>query len=93
MKLANGIVVGLTDPQVGKDLRLGLRKSTCARFTTVLGPGSDGYHEDHVHVDLAERTGGHRMCQWDVREPGEEPVAAVPLPVPRPASANHDDKD
>ena len=93
VKLANGTVVGLTDPQVGKDLRLGLRKSTCARFTTVLGPGSDGYHEDHVHVDLAERTGGHRMCQWDVREPGEEPVAAVPLPVPRPASANHDDKD
>jgi hypothetical protein len=93
MKLANGIVVGLTDPQVGKDLRLGLRKSTCARFTTVLGPGSDGYHEDHVHVDLAERTGGHRMCQWDVREPGEEPVAAVPLPVARPASANHDDSD
>jgi hypothetical protein len=93
VKLANGTVVGLTDPQVGKDLRLGLRNSTCARFTTVLGPGSDGYHEDHVHVDLAERTGGHRMCQWDVREPGEEPVAAVPLPVPRPASANHDDKD
>jgi hypothetical protein len=93
VKLANGIVVGLTDPQVGKDLRLGLRKSTCARFTTVLGPGSDGYHEDHVHVDLAERTSGHRMCQWDVREPGEEPVAAVPLPVPRPASASHDDKD
>ena len=93
VKLANGIVVGLTDPQVGKDLRLGLRKGACARFTTVLGPGSDGYHEDHVHVDLAERTGGHRMCQWDVREPGEEPVAAVPLPVPRPASANHDDKD
>ena len=93
VKLANGTVVGLTDPQVGKDLRLGLRKSTCARFTTVLGPGSDGYHEGHVHVDLAERTGGHRMCQWDVREPGEEPVAAVPLPVPRPASANHDDKD
>ena len=93
VKLANGTLVGLTDPNVGKDLRLALRKSTCARFTTVLGPGSDGYHEDHVHVDLAERTGGHRMCQWDVREPGEEPVAAVPLPVPRPASANHGEND
>ena len=93
VKLANGTLVGPTDPNVGKDLRLGLRKSTCARFTTVLGPGSDGYHEDHLHVDLAERTGGHRMCQWDVREPGEEPVAAVPLPVPRPASANHGEND
>jgi hypothetical protein len=93
VKLANGTLLGLTDPNVGKDLRLGLRKSACARFTTVLGPGSDGYHEDHVHVDLAERTGGHRMCQWDVREPGEEPAAAVPLPVPRPASANHGEND
>lgn len=93
VKLANGTLVGLTDPNVGKDLRLGLRKSACARFTTVLGPGSDGYHEDHVHVDLAERTGGHRMCQWDVREPGEEPAAAVPLPVPRPASADHGEND
>ena len=48
--------------------------------------GSDGYHENHVHVDLAERVGGHRMCQWDVREPGDE-AAQVPLPQPRPASA------
>ena len=93
LKFANGTVVELTDPRVAKDFRERLRKNACARFTTVLGPGSDGYHEDHVHVDLAERAGGHRMCQWDVREPGEEPVAAVPLPVPRPASASHDDKD
>jgi hypothetical protein len=58
----------------------------CGRFTTVLGPGSDGYHETHIHVDLAERRGGYRMCQWDVRDPA--PVAAVetaiPLPPPRP---------
>jgi hypothetical protein len=89
-KLVNGTVVELTDPQVSKDYRLGLRKATCGRFTTVLGPGSDGYHENHVHVDLAERTGGHRMCQWDVRDPEEEAAAqahAVPLPTPRPASA------
>ena len=57
---------------------------------TVLGPGSDGYHEDHVHVDLAERAGGHRMCQWEVREPRRGACRPpVPLPVPRPASANH----
>jgi hypothetical protein len=86
VKLANGTVVGLTDPNVAKDFREGLRKMTCARFTTVLGPGSDGYHEDHVHVDLAERRSGYRICHWDVREPGEEPavVAHVPLPRPRP---------
>ena len=74
----------------GLGLRLGVRKTVCARFTTVLGPGSDGYHENHVHMDLAERASGHRMCQWDVRDPEEEAAAqahAVPLPTPRPASA------
>ena len=46
-----------------------LRDSACHRFTTVLGPGSDGYHEAHIHLDLIERRQGYRMCQWDVREP------------------------
>src|SRR5262249_26724040 len=85
-KLVNGTVVELTDPTVAKDFRERLRKDTCARFSTLLGPGSDGYHENHVHVDLAERVGGHRMCQWEGREPGEE-AAHVRLHGPRPASA------
>jgi hypothetical protein len=99
LKLASGKVVELTDPQVSKDFREGLRGSVCARFTTVLGPGSDGYHEDHVHVDLAERRGGYRICEWNVLEPpppqageGKEGAAAVlvdtvPLPRARPIHA------
>src|SRR5262249_18484171 len=75
-KLANGKLVELTNPLVAKDLRESLKKATCARFSTVLGPGSDGYHEDHVHVDLAERRGGYRMCQWDIREEGDAPPAS-----------------
>ena len=43
--------------------------SVCARFSTVLGPGSDGYHEEHIHLDLAERRNNYKVCQWDVREP------------------------
>jgi len=44
-----------------------LKESACARFSTVLGPGSDGYHEDHVHLDLAQRRGGYKICQWALR--------------------------
>jgi hypothetical protein len=35
----------------------------------VLGPGSDGYHEEHIHLDLAERRNGYKLCQWEIREP------------------------
>ena len=80
--LGDGSLLRLTDPQVARELRNRLRDAACARFSTVLGPGSDGYHESHVHLDLAERRSGHRMCQWDVREPGE-PAAAEPVPLPR----------
>ncbi len=70
-------VVMLTDVKASKELRLGIRESVCARFSTVLGPGSDGYHEEHIHLDLADRRGGYRICQWDVREP-------PPPPLPKP---------
>ena len=82
LHLANGVIVEPTNAAVAKDFREAMRRSACARFMTVLGPGSDGYHENHVHVDLAERTRGYRMCQWEVREPAA--VASVPLPLPRP---------
>src|SRR6202040_408634 len=89
LRLANGKVVELTDPQVPKGFREGFRKSACAQFTTVLGPGADGAHEDHIHVDLLERRGGYRICEWDIHEPGEAPsvsthVASIPLPRARP---------
>ena len=28
-------------------------KAACGIFSTTLGPGSDGYHEDHLHLDTA----------------------------------------
>ena len=84
LKLDNGTVIDLTSPIVAKDFRERVRAAACGRFSTVLGPGSDGYHESHIHLDLAERRGGFKMCQWDVREP---PVAmSVPLPLPRPGT-------
>jgi hypothetical protein len=83
LTLANGKAYELTDVTVSKDMRERLKASACARFTTVLGPASDGFHENHVHVDLAERRSGYRICQWAVRDASD----ATPLPRERPADA------
>lgn len=32
-----------------------VREAGCGPFTTVLGPGSDGYHKDHFHFDVIRR--------------------------------------
>ena len=77
-KLANGKMVELTDVNVAKEWRESLRASACVRFHTVLGPGSDGNHETHIHVDLAERRSGYKICQWDVREPVKVAEKAKP---------------
>lgn len=91
LTLADGRFISFTDVNAPKDVREALRDSACARFTTVLGPGSDGHHEAHIHLDMLERRGGYRICQWAVREPPPPPptVASVngetiPLPPPRP---------
>ena len=33
-------------------------KAACGIFGTTLGPGSDGYHEDNLHYDIASYRGG-----------------------------------
>ena len=35
-----------------------VHKGACGIFGTTLGPGSDGYHEDHLHLDTAEYRSG-----------------------------------
>lgn len=40
-----------------------VRKTACLSFTTVLGPGSDAAHADHLHLDVKARKGGFRLCQ------------------------------
>jgi hypothetical protein len=82
IRLTNGAVMDLTKKSTPQGVRQRLRDAACHRFNTVLGPGSDSYHANHIHVDLAERTNGYKMCQWDVREP--ETVAEVPIPLPKP---------
>ncbi|MBU2959715.1 extensin family protein [Citreicella sp. C3M06] len=39
-----------------------MHQSACGIFGTTLGPGSDGYHEDHLHYDIA-RHGNGAYCR------------------------------
>ena len=85
LKLANGQSISLTDRTVPRELRENVLHSVCARFSTVLGPGSDGYHEDHIHLDLMERHSNYRICQWNVWD--SLPKIAPLLPAARPDEA------
>jgi hypothetical protein len=39
-----------------------VQAAACDQFATVLAPGSNVYHYDHIHVDLMRRHSGHRAC-------------------------------
>jgi hypothetical protein len=85
LKLADGRLISFTDRTVPRELREAVLRSVCARFSTVLGPGSDWYHEDHVHLDLMDRRNDYRICQWNVWDP--LPQVAPRLPAARPQDA------
>jgi hypothetical protein len=48
--------------------------AACDQFTTVLAPGSNAYHYDHIHVDLMRRSGARHAC--NPRAVAGEEVAA-----------------
>jgi hypothetical protein len=77
-------LVALADPAVPQAVRQSMRVAACRYFTTVLGPGADGYHTAHVHLDRIARRGGLRLCQWDI---GGPTLAAVPLPPSKPMAS------
>jgi hypothetical protein len=52
---------------------------SCDIFHTVLGPGSDGHHEDHFHLDLMRHAGGHHICRPVIKF---TPRTAAPLEGP-----------
>ena len=41
------------------DVQLG----ACDQFSTVLAPGANVYHYNHIHVDLMRRASGRRICE------------------------------
>jgi hypothetical protein len=75
LKLSDGTILELTNARVSKALREQLRQTACSRFSTVLGNGADGFHENHVHIDLMQRTNDYKICQWNILDPTE--VAAI----------------
>lgn len=58
--LKSGKVLTVED-NYGRQIRRA-SKAACGTFTTTLGPGSDGYHEDHIHLDVG-RHGGSPYCR------------------------------
>ena len=73
--LADGRTVSvLKDWRGGEADRTFLRtvhSGACGPFTTVLGPGSDGMHENHLHLDLAHHNaaGTYRYCKPKIDMP------------------------
>ena len=62
-----GPPLAIASQNASRDLFQKIRQSACARFMTVLGPGSDGLHETHMHLDMQERRSGTHFCQWQIK--------------------------
>jgi len=65
--LADGRTITVRDGWHGAPEEQGflheVQSAACAVFTTVLAPGSNTYHSDHMHVDLMRRSGGQVICE------------------------------
>jgi hypothetical protein len=40
-----------------------VQAAACQQFNTVLAPGSNVYHYDHIHVDLMRRSSRRSICE------------------------------
>ena len=61
-----GVAVSVEQPKGLEQSRFldGVRQSACGAFMTVLGPGSDAAHANHLHVDIQQRrAASSRFCQ------------------------------
>lgn len=51
------------DGTLAEAFQRAVRAGACLHFTTVLGPGTDAAHADHLHLDLRRRDRDFRICQ------------------------------
>jgi hypothetical protein len=92
---------GWRGPADARGFLLQVQAGACELFTTVLAPGSNMFHYDHIHVDLMRRTSGRAICKPAPRPlpaplmavkapeappPQSYPPSAYPPPAPEPAS-------
>ena len=92
-KLADGYVITVKGGWRGTEAEQGFLREVflgaCQRFTTVLAPGSNVFHYDHIHVDLARHDprGLRRICQplikFVPRLGADGRAPSRPLPPPR----------
>jgi hypothetical protein len=65
--LADGRKISVKDGWRGAPEEQGFLRDVqgvaCQHFSTVLAPGSNAYHYDHIHVDLMRRASGRVICQ------------------------------
>jgi hypothetical protein len=74
--LSDGRSFGVYDADMPEALAAAAKRAACVRFNTVLGPGADGHHENHLHVDLQPRRNHGKLCQWNEEDEEEaEPKA------------------
>ncbi|MDO8535264.1 MAG: extensin family protein [Xanthobacteraceae bacterium] len=82
-RLASGREVKVKDGWNGRPEEKGFLRhvhaAACERFSTVLAPGADAFHYDHIHVDLARRASGHTVCK---PTPVELPLPPMSQGVP-----------
>lgn len=52
------------DADMAEAFQKAVRFAACLHFTTVIGPYSDPWHADHLHLDIAPRNGGYRLCRF-----------------------------
>lgn len=51
------------DGDLAEAFQATVQAAACMTFTTVLGPGSNAAHDDHLHLDIKQRGSGYRLCQ------------------------------
>ncbi|KQP50665.1 extensin [Methylobacterium sp. Leaf111] len=89
-KLADGYVITVKGGWRGTEAEQGFLREVflgaCARFSTVLAPGSNVFHYDHIHVDLARHDprGLRRICQPLIKFTPQLGADGVPRATARP---------